>query len=335
MWLFFFAIYGMYHSSVGVEIIILRKEITMNDSRSNISLKVFIAALIYFVLTPAAFADDFALGQVVSPGGPSLNGQIHEINLTTLDTRLITTIPGTVTGNQPNAHAWDDVNKRFYYADALGGQMFVWTQTNGGTPDDDHFSLGLVCAEGYTGVCNSAVPGGIPAIASAAFYNDRYYFIVENTDDLWEVEFTATGVAPFIEIATAGVNKIGDITGNDHVWGFGDIAFDASGLLFGIAKRWDNNQIEFFSYDVAGAGSYVTIRSEAATPPTYALAQLTFNTAGVLYACFAGTGECFTVALANGIFTSIGTASVGFRDLGGPGPGPTAANRKAWREVID
>ena len=175
-------------------------------------------------------AQDFALGTVV--GAP---GELWEINLTTLATSFLTDTLLNDAANQPNAQAWDDVNKRFYYAQALGGNLYVWEQAT-----DTHTKLGNL--ESFAPFPSDG-DVNTPALASAAFYIGEYYFVVDGTDDLWKVTFSG--------LAISAVTLVGDLTGNDHVFFFGDIAINSSGVLYGSgALQVPIEEVEFFSYDL-------------------------------------------------------------------------------------
>ena len=188
------------------------------------------ALLVTAVLSASPVAaQDFALGTVV--GAP---GELWEINLTTLATSFLTDTLLNNAANQPNAQAWDDVNKRFYYAKALGGNLYVWEQAT-----DTHTFLGNL--ESLSSMTNDG-NGATPALASAAFYNGEYYFVVDGTDDLWKVTFSGP-------LAISAVTFVGDLTGNHHVFFFGDIAINSSGVLYGSgALQVPIVEVQFFSY---------------------------------------------------------------------------------------
>jgi len=250
-------------------------------------------------------AQDFALGADVIR-----TGEIWEINLTTLATSFVTDTGINDAGDQPNAQAWDDVNKRFYYATPLAGNLFVWEQTTA-----IHTFLGNI--KSGSGI------GGAEQLSSAAFYAGEYYFIVDGTDDLWRITFSEG------PLAIVTITKVGDMNMNQSVWFFGDIAINSSGILYGIAAlQVPIVEVEFFSYDL-DLSTFNSIKTEAQStdPDYYTLAQITFNTPvdDTLYAftttgvTTADNGEVFTDDLASGDYTLLGIASplVRFRDIAG------------------
>jgi hypothetical protein len=104
-------------------------------------------------------------------------------------------------GSYPNGAAWDPVNERFYFTD-VAGDLHFWSEGSGVT---------------FAG----ALDGG--QIADGTFYDGKYYYIANNTDDVQEVHLDATtGVVVSQSVICP------DVAGGTAL-GFGDIIVDPEG----------------------------------------------------------------------------------------------------------
>ncbi len=252
----------------------------------------------------AAHADVYLTEAVVygterGPGGAIDNyGDIYEIDL---DSRTATYLfrPNLNLGQQnfPNGNAFDTVNNRLYYS----------SNDSESTPSDLYF---------YDFATSSQTSAGalVGVSAGASFYNGKYYYIKNMTDDLIEVALDPSGNI-FSE------TKVADITSNAKGWGFGDIVIRSDGILFGSPGG------EFFQFDL-NTMTYQTISTSAGAEGK----QLAFGSNGTLYGHSAGTGEFFIIDPTNGTTTSIdsvtGSATGQFTDLAS---GPLPREREtAW-----
>ena len=107
-----------------------------------------------------------------------------------------------------------------------------------------------------TQLTGAALPG---STASAAFYNNAYYYVENGTNTLAKAT---------IDFSTSTVTSVSTFSlGGARSYGFGDIVISSSGMLYGSSNQG------FFSVDVSGgAGTgFTTIN------PNLGLYQLTFN----------------------------------------------------------
>jgi len=259
---------------------------------------VYIAAHAEVYLTEAV-----VYGTERGPGGASNNyGDIYEIDLDSgTATKLFRPNLNLGQRNYPNGNAFDTVNNRLYYS----------SNDSENTPSDLYF---------YDfGTSNQTLAGTLNGVsAGASFYNGKYYYIANRTDDLMEVTLIAGGTI-------ASETKIADITGNGKGWGFGDIVIRSDGVLFGSPSG------EFFKFDL-NTLTYTSISTTGAVGM-----QLAFGSNGVLYGHSAGTGEFFTIDPTDGTTTPIGyatgSATGQFTDLAS-GPLPSVWET-AWGGACD
>ena len=235
------------------------------------------------VLDASSCDDAIVYGTMRGDGTFGHGGDIYAIDLVSKTaTWLFGTglTPGDQ--NQPNGNAYDAPNHRLYYS-ANG--------VEGGTPSSLYF---YDFAGTQTGV------GQLTGfVVGAAFYNGRYYYIPNGTDDLWAVSFLANGTMASNDLVLA------DFTGT-KVYRFGDIAISTGGILYASTNGTSGSTAELFQIDL-GTGPYTKICGTETAGCAHSL-QLAFGSDGTLYAHSAGTGEFFTVA-ANGVGTSIGSTT--------------------------
>ena len=234
------------------------------------------------------------------PGGASDNyGDIYEIDL---DSGTATYLfrPNLNLGqrNYPNGNAFDTVNNRLYYS----------SNDSESTPSDLYF---------YDFVADTQTLAGtlFGLSAGAAFYNGKYYYVVNYTDDLRAVSFDPDGTLASDDPVWT------NFTGTTKSFGFGDMVITTNGILFGSPGG------EFFKIDL-NTNTYTTISTSAGAEGK----QLAFGSDGVLYGHSAGTGEFFIIDPTNGTTTSIGSvtgsATGQFTDLAS-GPLPRV-RETAW-----
>lgn len=167
---------------------------------------------------------------------------------------------------------------------------------------------------------------GLPAQAvqpaNASYYDNAYWFIPQNSTVLHRVSFTYAGDTPTApSLMTYQLSNYAAPT--YPAGGFGDIAIDSSGILWGSHSSGGR----FFKIDLNLLGStsnvvYTQIKAPGlASAPGY---QLSFDgTYQTLFAHNFANGAWYTVDKTNGDLTNLNFATVvpggatGFRDLGG------------------
>lgn len=124
----------------------------------------------------------------------------------------------------------------------------------------------------------------IGSVASGEFYNGKYYYIADQTDDLYVVTFKEDGT---IDAITPHIN----ISSGVSAWYFGDIVVDhTEGVIYGEGQNLNSNKQEFFKVNLDGSG-YVRIDADVFTN----LLQLAIGTDNVLYAHSAYFGTFYTI----------------------------------------
>jgi hypothetical protein len=230
-----------------------------------------------------------AVGSVDLPGGEwiiygsqlggDLTGDIYAIDMNSMTATLVFDVPNVLSSspNYPNGNAYDPVNQRVYFS--VPGSLYFYE----------------IGAGDYTYA--GAVSG---TVACGAWYIGKYYYVSQETDDLYEVTFDSGGT-----IATGGNTKICDYSDDTKTFTFGDIVFDVDtpGLLLGSANA-DQGNYEYFAIDLT------------TTPCTYRMVQsiahhkqLAFGSGGTLYGLDAPVGEYYIIDQATGNETPIGTVS--------------------------
>lgn len=170
-----------------------------------------------------------------------------------------------------NALAFDRKNKLIYYADGNGNLWFYDFATGEG----DNSAGKLFNAN--------------TKIYNAAFGLGYYWFVKENSDDLYKVSFKENGTIE--EVILAHEHFTGD---DDKRFGFGDIAMDMrGGIIYGSSAGPGSANAEFFTYDVS-TGKYTKISNAAQN------LQLAFGADGELYGTVTRDFNWYTVDGSNG-----------------------------------
>ncbi|MGB6641473.1 MAG: hypothetical protein WBG67_11900, partial [Thermoanaerobaculia bacterium] len=203
-------------------------------------------------------------------------------------TSVFDTTPTPTDQNQPNGNAFDAANNRLYYSAV--------------TPEDNKSVLYFVDFD--DAVLTETIAGTLGGfVAGASFFDSKYYYIENRTDDVRAVSFNPDGTA------ASDVVVISDFTGSaGETFRFGDIVINAYGVLFGSAQVLDLAGVlrnEFFKIDL-DTSTYMQIQD---FPRTAGTRQLAFGSDGTLYGHNAGTGDFFTIDPATGNETSIGTVT--------------------------
>lgn len=214
--------------------------------------------------------------------GTGSTAKIYEINPNTCDSSfLVAHSLGSV--SNWNGNAYDALNDLFYFAEWKGDNSSAKIYYNDFF-DDSLTLVGTTTSRG---------------IACGTFYNGAYYYIHNATDDLRAVTMSGGSMVD---------TKVADITGNTRTLRFGDIAFDANGILYGSAGATNPTESIFFIYDPVNT----TFTSHTATN----VIQIAFGSDGVLYGHLAASpGNFYSVSTTDGTLTSLCTSSVLFADL--------------------
>lgn len=185
----------------------------------------------------------------------------------------------------PNGLAFDNENRRLYFSLINGSNSTLYFY--------DFKNKELVTA----GQVNAVVYG-------ATFWNGYFWFIKNNSDDLYKVTFNADG-----KVITS--EKVADITEklqNPKSFGFGDVVIDIrDGVLYGSSTETGN---AFFSYDIDNE-----VYSEIASSGNVINLQIAFGSDGVLYGHSTKTKKWYSINHANGNTEELRTGDLIFNDL--------------------
>lgn len=145
----------------------------------------------------------------------------------------------------------------------------------------------------------------VGSVASGEFYNGKFYYIADTTDDMYVVSFKADGT---IDTITPHMN----ISSGVSNWYFGDVVVDhAEGVLYGEGQNLATGKQEFFKVGLDGTG-YVRINPQLSFS---GLLQLAIGTNNELYAHSAATGQFFTIDRATGAVTNVSTGTNLYTDI--------------------
>jgi hypothetical protein len=202
------------------------------------------------------------------------------------------TDPSPTDPSSPNGLATDAANERLYFAVNIGDH---------GSDNTDLYYYNLD-GSGDPVLANSE---GIPySIYNATFANGQYWFVDQNTDDLYVISFQGDGTVD----AVSGVCP-SFWTGDDPVdLQFGDIVA-AGGIIHGVARIRDGN-VYFFLIDLADC-SFTSFDKGG----DYPLMQIALSSIGELYGHAGGTGQWYLLNPANGDITSELFISGAFTDI--------------------
>jgi len=221
-----------------------------------------------FAITTSASAEYLVAGTELGSTG----GDIYTIDLSTGMASLLYD-QNLQAGNQnyPNANAYDQSNRRFYFATSDRSLYFY------SCDDSTRYLAGTIA--------------GTNSAASGSFYDSAFYYICQGSDDLRAATFNPDGT-----IASQST-VISNFTGSGKNFSFGDIAIDTSGILYGSAGATTGGS-EFFKIDLSG-NTYTVINT---TTPHM---QLAFTSDGTLYGHSAGSGTFYTINPVDGSTTQV------------------------------
>jgi predicted ribosomally synthesized peptide with SipW-like signal peptide len=178
---------------------------------------------------------------------------LYEINMKTGEAHMFYEIDMNKIGGDtysPNGIAFDKENKRLYFAIINGEKSTLWFY--------DFSKKELV---------QSSAKNDLPGrVYGASFWNNRFWYIKNDSDELYSISFHPDGTMK-------ESNIIDDISNKNY--NFGDIVFDIKdGILYGSTS----NPKVFFTYNIAD-----DLFSEITNPGNASNLQLAFGSDGVLY----------------------------------------------------
>ncbi len=232
-----------------------------------------------------------------SLGGSGVGDKIYEIDVTALTAvELFNTGLSPSLANGPNGNAYDEINNRLYYSAYL-------------SPDRLYFYDFINPVNNYAG----PIPG---QVACAGWYNGEYYYIPQNSGNLYKISFNLDGTI----LATTLIQTYAGKSFN-----FGDIVITSNGLMYGSSTV--NGIGKFWSIDLMNANLYIEISNMVHM-------QLAFGSDGNLYGHDAADGKFYTIDYIAGTRTLIGTiGTLLFTDLASGPYDPCAPQiETAWGE---
>lgn len=215
-------------------------------------------------------------------GVEQVTGDIYEVDVKNGIANKLKDIPNLSPNNQnsPNGLAFDDDNRRLYFS-VYGSEAIS---------KSDIWFYDFLESKLYKAGSVNAV------IAGAAFGNGYMWYIKNDTDELYKIEFDSDGKNP-IEIL------VDSITNGDKAFRFGDIALDIRGdIIYGSTLQGQSIQTppEFFKYDL-NTGIYEQILQDGISSKL----QLAFGSDNLLYGHATGTGTWYMVNTDTGEAQSI------------------------------
>ena len=211
------------------------------------------------------------------------------------------TVGSSTSPSSPNGIAFDPDNRRLYYSvdpdvGTTGSPVELWFYD---LVDDQQVLAGQLQQQA----------------AGAGWYDGRYWYFHNETDDLYAVSFAPDGT-----IASGGETlAYGDISGDERQYRFGDLAANADGLLYGSSLGTNGSTAELFTVDLTD-GTYTELYTPAPgawsgdRDPTGL--QLAVDDVGALFGQEAGSGSFFEIDPAAQTVTELGSVEdLRFTDL--------------------
>jgi hypothetical protein len=221
---------------------------------------------------------------------PGDRGKIYLVNMATGDYQEVGQIPSTVLStavnlNTPNGFAYDQANKRLYYSviTTSGSELYF-------------YDLGS-----DTNIYAGSIVGNSPG---ASFYNGKYYYIDNNTDDLYIYEFDGNGLITGSPTTITGISG-----GLNRSLNFGDIAIQSDGVVYGAARENTGSRLPsyiFFRLTLDADGTSITTAyNEISTSDTITRPQIAIGGGDrLLYGATTGSGQYHFVDTATGALTN-------------------------------
>lgn len=202
-------------------------------------------------------------GSNLNAGSDPLDDAIYAYDLNAQTQTLVyDPTPIDENANYPNALAFDPVNQRIYF----------------GT-DDGRLYYHEIGSGTHVQVEGDAVSGSFGAMAGGSWYNGKFYYVENGTDQLYEVTIVAD-VASRTQIGTVPTSN-----------GYGDLAFDPANPGVFVASAGDPASVWYW-YNVNDNTSGVLTRSGG----TEKHLQLAFGSNGTLYGVEALSGQFYSIS---------------------------------------
>ncbi|NLZ39168.1 MAG: hypothetical protein GX893_06130 [Firmicutes bacterium] len=212
-------------------------------------------------------------------GAQADTGDLYEIDVKNKTVNKIYDMDLSADQYSPNGLGFDNTNRRLYFAmvhNSKSSTLYFY----------DFIMKKLVKA----GTIKGAVYGG-------TFGEGYYWYIANNSDDLYRISFNSEG-------KIANTELVASITGDQKKFGFGDVAIDIrDGIIYGSST--ENEDAEFFKYDIS-KGEYQMISGSSGINM-----QLAFGSDGQLYGHRTNSGNWWIINI-NGDSLTV----TAFEDLG-------------------
>ena len=228
------------------------------------------------------------------------NANVYEINMSNGSVVSLGTVsdgidPTQGKNNYPNGFAFDYAEGRLYYA--------VPNNWSGNTPVSDSDATVYFFDVNTGNTTNAGTVEGVPTDAS--YYDNSYYYIPQETDDLHKVTLNTDGT---LNTETTIANISGTL---NRSFSFGDIAITDLGFVYGSARESSiNPSYIFFTFSLSNpSGTYTEPGSYSVQRP-----QLALGGNGELFACDTADGQFYSVDKTNGSLTEIFESHL-FNDL--------------------
>jgi len=233
------------------------------------SLAIVAVCAVALVVTPA-YSQVIVYGTELGASGDD----IYKIDLATgTASPIFSTGLEPTNSSWPNGNALDAVHNRLYYSTSSDPSKLYFYD----------FELDTQTLAGEL----------VGLVAGASFYEGKYYYVKNDTDDLYAVSLNADGTV-------VSVDKKADFASDAKKFYFGDIVITSEGVLYGSAGVRGVSLHEFFKIDLNNGYAYAKIADR------HPAVQLAIGSDGALYGHSAGTGEFYMVNRIDGTLTLVG-----------------------------
>jgi len=227
---------------------------------------------------------DQGSGAVYLYGVEQGTGHLYEINVTAngIANKVYETPNRSVSVNWPNGLAFDNRNRRLYYA-------------------EDNSNLYFYDFHNKEEVLAGAVIG-LPA--GATFGNGYYWYIQNSTDNLYKVSFHPNGTIKEVILAAQS------FTGGQRTFNLGDLSIDIrNSVIYGSSTASSVGGGAFFKIEIIDNNYVYSYISSVIG------LQLAYGSNGLLYGHSTSTGQWSSIDPTTGQATSLFTGANKFTDL--------------------
>jgi len=228
---------------------------------------------------------------------PADRGNIYLVDMVTGASEEVGQVDSSILSsaadlNSPNGFAFDQGNQRIYYS---------LIPTSG--PSRLYFYDLISDTNTLAGTITSNAPG-------ASFYNDKYYYIPSDSDDLYVVTFNGDGTIATNTLVKADISDV-----LNRNFNFGDIAIQSDGVLYGSGGiNNSSGNYHFFTLTLNEAGDAISTPYSELGNYSISRPQIAFGGDGVLYGAATSDGQYYTVSTTTGVLTTT-VAGFQFNDL--------------------